>query len=113
MLSSEGVENVKKDLLDCIRGLGWSATTVVLASLEAAIAKHSSVSHVSNDMVRRKELEEMYNEMQVLKGQLKEKDKHIQDLLEQLAALGANKRKAPKKAKKDPSGGMDLDKDQS
>jgi len=97
MLSEEAINNVKLELKDCIRGMGYAATTIVLASLDAAIAKYSTVSDVSSDMVRRRDLEEMYNKIKVLEGTLAERDREIADLRKKLGEVDSKTKPVPAK----------------
>lgn len=92
MLSDEAVKNVKLELRDCIHGLGFATSTVVLASLDAAIAKYSTIPDVSKDMVRRQQLEQMHAQINELKKLVEQKEAEIK----KLKAQAESKKAAPR-----------------
>ena len=106
---------IKSDLKDCLHGLGFATSTVVLACFEQAVCRYLPYDSVYSGMVRRKELEEMYNKMKSLESDLEDRDRQIQVLKKDLAACQGKCKPSGSTAKKKAAAKkvVDLDKDQS
>jgi len=107
MLSDEGVKKVRLEMRECVHGLGFATGTIVLASLDAAIANHSTTEHVSSDMVRRRDLEEMFNKIKVLEGKLAERDREIAELRKAASKSAPEPKQKPSKSSFTKSKGAD------
>jgi len=92
MLNNEEIAELKLEVASSVRGLGFATTTIVMTAVELAVRKHLGVS---TTMVRRQELEQMYSEVQVLKGVLADRDAEIAELRKRLGVRDSKAKPAP------------------